>query len=90
MASDLVLARRGSENVFDRPLVLKNKVNTTDDFYEIIKVDMMFYLLYKVFNFNSSSSCLRNLLIEVSFSIYLVFSLSFGNAHTPMFTLLAG
>ena len=32
VVSDLVLARRGSENVFDRPLVLENIINTTDDF----------------------------------------------------------
>ena len=40
-----------------RPSIgFKNKVNATNDFYGFIKVDMMFYLLYKVFNFNSSFS----------------------------------
>ena len=40
---------------FRPPICSKNKANATDNFYEIIKVDMMFYLLYKVFNLNSSS-----------------------------------
>ena len=34
VVSNLVLARRGSENVFDRPFVFKNKVITTYNFHE--------------------------------------------------------
>ena len=34
VVSDLVLAQRGSENVFDCRFVFKNKVITRDDFHE--------------------------------------------------------
>ena len=44
VVSDLVLARRGSENVFDRPLSFSNKcLITTDSFYEFQKIDIMCY-----------------------------------------------
>ena len=34
VVSNLVLARQGLENVFDRPLAFKCKVDTTDDLHE--------------------------------------------------------
>ena len=45
VVSDLVLARRGSENVFDRPLVLENIINTTDDFSWVLKIIMIYYFI---------------------------------------------
>ena len=44
VVSNLVLARRRSENIFDRPLSFSNKcLITTNNFYEFQNIDIMCY-----------------------------------------------
>ena len=52
VVSDLILARWGSENVFDRPLVLENKINTIDDFSWVLKTIMIYHFIMIFVKFN--------------------------------------